>query len=730
MNTASQGRNPASLLERALDHAGSPVLVLDAQRRIVHVNQAFSELLGYPAGQVLGHDPGALFPSPSLSDEELARHRALPWGKERFHTEIRARHKAGHDIHVRISTSPFDDGPCGYSVDVLHDSSAEQCIRDLERDALEALTSDLPFAALGNYLCRRIEQIISGVLVTLCRIEDGRLRPWAAPSFPPEYGPSFEGMCIGEGVASFGTSAHRRQPVMVRDIASEPLWTPYKHIVLPHGLRACWTYPMLRRDGSVAGTFAFYFRDSNEPVEYLESIAKASVHLCLLAIEREENRQRINQLVQFDTLTGLPNRGYLTRHINELLAAPIVRSIAFFKIDLDRFKDINDALGHAAGDLALVTLANRLRGRLASEQFLSRTEGDQFLVVVPNCDAYGASRLAERLQAIIGEQIILNNLRLHLSASIGISHYPDGGREADALLAGAKQAMYRVKQSGGGSYQFFSPEMNLIAQDRLLLSAALKRALAAGRLRLHYQPQVRTDSGELHGLEALARWHDDELGHIPPSRFITVAEETGQIEALGHWALGEACQQMAQWRAAGVQVPTVSVNLSPINFQNRNLPEFIAALLDEFTLPGHSLTIEITESTVMALTPQMLDVVHRIRAQGVGLSVDDFGTGFSSLSNLVNLPVTEVKIDRSFIDRCAEESRLQSLVAAVIGIGHNLGLTVVAEGVETQAQRTLLGQYHCPVLQGYLFSRPLSPDETLKWLSNALPRVMGKRKQK
>lgn len=204
---------------------------------------------------------------------------------------------------------------------------------------------------------------------------------------------------------------------------------------------------------------------------------------------------------------------------------------------------------------------------------------------------------------------------------------------------------------------------------------------------------ISAASGARHGLEALARWQDDELGDVPPSSFITVAEETGQTEAIGQWSLREACRQMAQWREAGAALPRVSVNLSPINFQNRDLPGYIAARLDEFALPGHRLTIEITESTSMTLTTEMLEVVQRIRALGCGLSVDDFGTGFSSLSRLANLPVTEIKIGRSFVERCVEESRLQSLIVAMVGLGHNLGMTVVAEGIETQEQRTLLGQY-------------------------------------
>ncbi|WP_376943725.1 oxygen-sensing cyclic-di-GMP phosphodiesterase DosP [Azorhizophilus paspali] len=705
----------------AIDHTDQPMLVFNAQRQIVHVNRAFTESFGYELGEVLGLEPMAVFLSPNVSAEDLVRYRGLPWGRERFQTEMLVRRKNGSDFWVHISSSPFDgdevDELNGYSVDILADITEEWQIRSLEHEVLEALTSSLSFEEVGNCLCRCIEAIAPGVIASVWRIAEGRIRPWAAPQFPPECRAAWDGVEIGEGVGSCGTTAYRGEPVVVRDIASDTLWASYKHLILPYGLRACWSYPVKRRDGSVAGTFAFYFREGRGSDSYLERIAEASVHLCVLAIEREEDRQQMNRLVQLDTLTGLPNRSHLLRRIDELLVSATWGDIACFNLGLDRFKDINEALGHAEGDQVLVAMANRLQRHLRPGQFLSRSEGDLFVIVAPDCDVHGASLMAERLLQTVAEPIVeVGGHALNLSASVGISLYPEGGQDRDALLANAKSAMYRVKRTGGDGYQFFIPEMNRALRDRLLLSAALKRAIASNGLSLHYQPQVYTVSGELYGFEALARWHDDEFGEIPPAKFIGLAEETGQIEAIGRWALREACRQLAEWRKAGAIVPTVSVNLSPINFHSRDLPEFVAGLLHEFALSGPSLTIEITESTMMALTPEMLDIVHGIRSLGVGLSVDDFGTGFSSLSNLINLPVTEVKIDRSFIDKCLEENRLQSLVAAVVGIGFSLDLTVVAEGVETREQRDLLSEYRCPVLQGYIFSRPMSPCEAFKWL--------------
>ncbi|MEI2418261.1 EAL domain-containing protein [Orrella sp. JC864] len=591
-------------------------------------------------------------------------------------------------------------------------------IRAMERDVLQALTSDLSFQDLGNYICRRIEDISPGVRVSVCLISGNRMRPWAAPSFHDEYGAFFQDMEIGEGVASCGTAAYRGEPVMVDDIATDPLWAPYRQVMLPHGYRACWTYPVKRRDGSVAATFAFYFRQGVRPQEKLQRIAEAGVHMCVLAIEREENRQQIARLVLFDALTGLPNQANLLRHLDAQMqgAGADGEGFSLLVVDLDRFRDINETLGHAAGDQTLVVTANRLHRHLHGGEFLARMHGDQF-VVVARCDEIRASWLAGMLQRCLQEPMAIGGHTLNLGASIGISHYPEGGRDRDSLLAAATSAMQSAKDKGGGTFELRVPRINPAARDRLLLGAALKRAIAEGRLSLHYQPQVYTGSERIHGLEALARWHDGEFGAVPPGRFIGLAEEVGQIESLSRWALREACRQLARWRAEGLQVPAVSVNLSPLNFQEDDLPAYVASLLHDYGLPGRCLTIEITEGSMMALTPGMLQAVDAIRALGVGLAVDDFGTGYSSLSNLVQLPVTEVKIDRSFVGKSLEDERLRALVSAVIGLGRNLGLTVVAEGVEAPAQHELLRHYQCPVLQGYLFSGPLPPEALRQWLA-------------
>lgn len=714
-------REQNRLLLLAVNHTERPLFVVDGERRIVQINRAFSDLFGYAADEAIGCLPSELLASPHTDAETLERVRSKAReGTEGFNEEILVRSKDGRDMWVKISVNPVfdeDSGQLRNQVVAISDITEARRIRDLERDVLEALTSNLSFAGLGNFICQRIEAIAPGVLVSVFRVVRRRLRHWAAPSFQASYAAGWEGVEIGEGVAGYGSCAHRGEPVMLADIKAEPLRSAYCGRMPPVGCRACMVYPVKRRDGSVIGIFALHLRQDSPQDAYLRRIADISMYLCALAIEREESRQQLDQLVHYDALTGLPNRNNLYRYTDDLLASGVEQEIAFFCIGLVRFKDINSSLGHRVGDQMLVEVANRLRSRLSGGAFLARLEGCTFVLIVSDCSPSRAAQVASQIQQVIGEPVDIAGVLLDLSACIGVSHYPDEGcRDRDGLLQSAKSAMDEVKASNGGGILFFDTGMNELARERLLLGTALRRAIGGAGLRLVYQPQLRAEDGELYGVEALARWHDDNFGEIPPGRMIALAEEIGEIEAIGHWALREACRQMAVWRDQGVHVPVVSVNLSPRSFRSRELPDFVAGLLQEYALSGERLTIEITESAAMVLTPEMLEIVHDVRALGVGLSVDDFGTGFSSLSNLASLPVTEVKIDRSFIDRCLQESRLQALVTAVIGIGRSLNLTVVAEGVETVGQCELLRRQCCPVVQGYLFSRPLSPQDIPSWL--------------
>lgn len=709
------------LLQLAIDHTDRSVLILDSQRRIVHANQAFLDLTGFERDEAFGQDPVSLLRCQSFFDG-LAQ--PVRWGQDSIEIDVPISRKDGAQRWLRVSSVPFvsphNDWLKGYSVDICYDITEDRQIRTFERDVLMALNSRLPFRQLGDYICERVREIAPDVLPSILRVdENGCLRPWAVSYLPEAYNSLVNGLRVGEGVGSCGTAAVRGTKVIVENIQTDPLWAPYAVFAKEYDLAVCWSYPIKRRDGNVAGTFAFYAREPARPTNLHLRIVETCAHLCALAIESEDNRMRMERAVQFDALTGLPNRARLHAYIDGLLRKTEVSSITLFTLGLDRFKDINQGLGHAVGDQVLLEMASRLQHCLNGGEFISRTEGDIFVIVATGGDANTATRLAKTLQATVAEPINAGGHWLTLSAGVGMSHVSRQEADRDFLLESSKKALYQAKTSGCGQCGFFSEAMNQQVQDRLLLGAALKRAVANNGLKLHYQPQVCPQNGKLHGVEALARWEDPTFGRVSPERFITLAEELGEIETIGRWVVREACRQMAEWHAQGLHVPVTSVNLSPLSFRDAELPEFVRSTLQEFGLSGNRLTIEITESAAMALTPAMLTVVNALRELEVGLSIDDFGTGFSSLSNLANLPVTEVKIDRSFIDKCMEVSRLQSLVQAVIGIGRNLELTVVAEGVETEAQYVLLSELACPVVQGYLFSRPLPPADFAAWVARS-----------
>jgi predicted signal transduction protein with EAL and GGDEF domain len=345
-----------------------------------------------------------------------------------------------------------------------------------------------------------------------------------------------------------------------------------------------------------------------------------------------------------------------------------------------------------------------------------RLSGDEFVMVLSQTDAEQATSTIERLQEQFANSLVVAGKPLAVSASIGIAMFPEDGRDMDTLLQRADMAMYQAKNAGRGLFSFFSDEMNRLAQERRTLETALRDALKNQELHLHYQPQIELASGQLYGVEALARWTHPELGPISPARFIPLAEECGLIADIGRWALGEACRQLAQWRTQGLRVPSVSVNLSPSSFHDLDLPDMVAQTLQRNALLPQDLTLELTESILLDTNPSTMKTIEAVHAHGVRLSMDDFGTGYSSLSYLRRLPVSELKLDRSFVADLEHNESARALSNAILGIGQSLHLTVVAEGVETLAQRSMLGMQGYPVAQGFLFAHPLAPSELTEWL--------------
>lgn len=595
-------------------------------------------------------------------------------------------------------------------------------IDHLQRDVLEAVALGRPLAAVMDLLCRAVEALAPEVICSVLAVdEDGRVHPLAAPSLPTTFSGALEGFMIGPQAGSCGTAAWRRQPVEVTDIANDPLWADFRELALPHGLHACWSTPILLGVDQVVATFALYYREPRGAAPFHRRMVQACAQLCQIAFMHDRHQREIERLAYFDGVTGLPNRTLLADRARQTLmqASRTEAPAALLLLDIDRFKTVNDSLGHAVGDQVLKHISERLLGALRDSDTLARLGGDEFVALLPGCSADDAMHVAGKLRAVLEAPIPLagSHARVQMTASIGVCAYPRDGLDLDQLLKNADIAMYEAKRAGRDCARFFLHAMNQALDERLDIEAALRHALSHQLLQLHFQPKVRLTDRALVGVEALLRWHDAERGWVSPDRFIPVAEESGLINALDAWVLAQACAQLARWRAEGIAVPGMSVNVSPQRFHQDDVAAHARALLAKHGLSANDLTLEVTERLMLDDTSRPREQLQQLHEMGVGVSVDDFGTGYSSLSYLKRLPVTELKLDKSFVRDLEQDADDRALSSAVIGIGRSLGLTVVAEGVETEGQRAVLVAMGCDAAQGWLFGRPMAAEALAGWIA-------------
>ncbi|MGL4408645.1 MAG: sensor domain-containing protein [Zoogloea sp.] len=426
--------------------------------------------------------------------------------------------------------------------------------------------------------------------------------------------------------------------------------------------------------------------------------------------ERKAAETRISYLAQHDPLTGLPNRSLLKDRLDQALASAQRQDnrIALLFLDLDRFKTINDSLGHMVGDRLLQGVALRLTSCVRETDTVSRQGGDEFLIVLTNVsEPDDAARVAEKILELLSPPFDLEGQRISTSFSIGIALYPEDGDNAESLLRNADTAMYHAKENGRNTYRFFDERMNAHALERLQQENALRQALENQELSLYYQPQVDTHSGRIIGLEALLRWHSTELGEMGSRNFVTLAEECGMIVALGRWVLAQACEQARHWQEQGLLTVPISVNLSVLQFLRDDIVGCLQNLLEHFGLEGRWIDLELTESLLLESGPDIRNTLVALKGLGVGLAIDDFGTGHSNLAILKRYPIDRIKIDRSFICSLDEDPDQAELVHAMIQLGHNLHLQVVAEGVDSPEQLAFLRREGCQGAQGYAFCPPL-----------------------
>jgi len=474
------------------------------------------------------------------------------------------------------------------------------------------------------------------------------------------------------------------------------------------------------------------------PVEFSYSQAmrgEALKHILILRdiSERKEAQETLTFLANYDSLTGLPNRNLF----HERLAQAIARAernqklVALMFLDLDRFKNINDTLGHAKGDELLKAVSARLKGVLRrddtisrygqdgddEEALLSRLGGDEFTVILEGISHVNdAAAAAQKIISALSQPFGLGGHLVYTSASIGITIFPFDDHDIDGMIKNADLAMYRSKETGRNNFHFYTEDMNVSTHERLTMESHLRQALALNQFLLHYQPKAELGSGKIIGVEALIRWQHPELGLVSPLNFISILEETGLILDVGNWVLRTACLQMRAWQDAGLPPLTLAVNLSARQFRQTDIAEQIGSALHAADLPPTLLEVEITESLLMEHTQASAATLSDLNRHGIGIAIDDFGTGYSSLAYLKRFPLTTLKIDRSFVQDVATSEHDAAIASAITALAHGLHLTVVAEGVETEEQREFLQKLGCHQMQGYLLARPLPPEEFAAWI--------------
>ena len=428
----------------------------------------------------------------------------------------------------------------------------------------------------------------------------------------------------------------------------------------------------------------------------------------------KQAEEHVQRLAHYDSLTDLPNRTLFNDRFGQVLISAKRNKCkaAVMFMDIDRFKVINDTLGHSIGDLLLKVMAANLTGCLRQGDTVSRLGGDEFVILLPELKAAeGAHVVALKLLKATAEPLTLHGHELNISASIGISIYPDDGEDAETLMKNADIAMYRVKEEGRNNCLFYHANMNTRSVERLAMETRIRHALEKKQFELHYQPKIASDSGKIIGVEALIRWHHPELGMIPPLEFIPLAEETGLILPVGAWVLQQAIAQGRAWQQAGFPPLFIAVNVSERQFRQTDFAGQVGQILHDTGFDPHYLELELTETALMAHVDKNIATLNQLNEMGARIAIDDFGTGYSSLSYLRRLPVDILKVDKSFVSGMTDNLDDAAIVEAIIAMAHSLRLTVVAEGVETVEQLKFLQKNHCDEIQGYYFSRPLPPEQ-------------------
>jgi diguanylate cyclase (GGDEF)-like protein len=712
--------------QRIVDASPDPVLCT-SDGTIVHANVAAVALFG-PVGDAL---EGVVSPGDRArlrADLALSAVDGAPVGP----VEYRVVGPGGHERTVEAVHVGSAEADATVTYTFARDVTVRRrdgLLHAAHAAALELVARDAPLAESLEVIARSLEGILGGgASCSILLLEDGiRLRHGAAPSLPHEYTSAIDGVEIGPGVGSCGTAAWRAEPVIVADIATDPLWADYRDYALPHGLASCWSMPVLGAQGQVLATFAVYRPVVCLPHPEEWDAVSRSASLTAVAIGRSEASAALRHQATHDDLTGLPNRLVLLERIEAAVAGLAAggdhrTTAAVLFVDLDDFKLINDTYGHGTGDRVLRGIAAALRSAVRDTDTVGRFSGDEFVIVCPNVKGRrGIDALIARIRKAMATSFVDDGSELRVAASVGVALTTNPAASASLLLAEADAAMYRAKEQGPGETVVFSDDLRRVARRRLEIEHGLRIALEKDDIRLHYQPEVELATGRVVAVEALARWDHPELGSVPPSEFVAVAQRCGLGAQLTQLVLRQACAQIRTLvEHFGDDTPIVAVNLSARELVDPRFVTTVAHTVRRAGINPRRLCVEVTESDVMHDPGAAAVTMGALRNLGVRFAIDDFGTGYSSLAYLKRLPADYLKVDRSFIDGVARDHDDRAIVRAVLALADAVGLDVIAEGVEDTDQLSELSAIGCRFGQGFLWSPPVPACDLVPLLASGI----------
>jgi diguanylate cyclase (GGDEF)-like protein/PAS domain S-box-containing protein len=662
------------LRDSALGAISQGVLISDSRGRVTYLNQACEDIAGYSAQDMAGRTASLLQGPDTSPDARLALRTAIGQARP-FHGDILNYRKDGTPFWNELSVTPVFDEPGvpAQFVGVMRDVTASR-----------HANAQLLLAA------KLFEQGNEGFIVTdaQCNIVKVNRAFTTISGFT-------EADALGQNPRLLSSGRH--------DAAFfQDMWREMKDSGRWQG--EVWNR---RKDGSVYPQWLSMSRVADAAGQATHYVAAFSD-----ITQRKQAEDSIRRLAHYDPLTGLPNRALLSDRATHALQMShrSDEPMALMFIDLDHFKNVNDSLGHDIGDRLLVAVTKRFSAALRDQDTLSRTGGDEFVLLLPGADAAGAAHVAQKLLALAVEPYQIDGHELTATPSIGIALFPCDGDDYGALAKCADAAMYRAKQGGRNTSCFYTAEIQARSSRMLLLENALRRALERGELQLHYQPQRSLHGDAVIGAEALLRWQHPDLGWVSPAEFIPIAESSGLITSIGEWVLRTALRQLKAWTDAGMQPITMAVNLSAVQFRQKNLSELVSGVLQASGVEARWLELELTESVASEDPIGAIAAIRGLHACGVRMSIDDFGTGYSSLSYLKQFKVYKLKIDQSFVRGVTEDPDDQAIVSAIVNMAKSLGMRTIAEGVETEAQMEYLRRSGCDEFQGYWFSRPLTAE--------------------